>query len=93
MPDLKLCRPTALLVTVITSREGLFEPAVQDHEQVTGPHLLDPKLGDARLSVAPGIRQHRVTVPADDAFQRQLNRQVEMLGQDWLDARDRGSSV
>src|SRR6266446_10597851 len=89
MPYLELAAMIGLLVAIVAARQHPFEPAIEDDEQIARAHLLDAQLGNALLAVLPRIRQHRVAVAADQAFQRQLDRQIEVMRQQRLNTGNR----
>jgi regulator of extracellular matrix RemA (YlzA/DUF370 family) len=86
VPDLQLAVAERRLVAIVAARQGPLKPAIKDDEQVTRTHLLDAQFGNARFAVLPRIRQNRIAIAAHDAFERQLNGQVEVMRQQRLDA-------
>src|SRR6516164_7541686 len=74
VPDLELGVAVGMLVAIVATRQGPLKPAVKNDEQIARSHLLEPELGSAVPAVFPRVRQHRVTIATDDAFQRQFNR-------------------
>src|SRR5579863_22963 len=79
VPNLKLGLAVGELVAIVAAREHALQPAIENDEQIARAHLLDPQFGNALLAVLPGVGQHRIAVAADDAFERQLDRQVEVV--------------
>ena len=68
------------LFPVIPTAEILFQPHVENDEQIPAAHLLEHQFCFARPPIAPGDGNHRPGVTAHDRLQRNFNREVEMRG-------------
>gem|GEM_PF-6111620 len=73
---------------VVAAAEVVLEEHVEHDEQVAAAHLLELELRLAGGAVAPGDRHDGVAVAADERLQRDLDREVEVVGQQRLDAVD-----
>ena len=73
-----------LAPAVVASGQEPLEPDVQDDERVAAPHLLELELRPSGRAIRPGDREHRELVTARDCLERQLDRQVELIGQEGL---------
>src|SRR5262245_56396934 len=67
---------------VVAEAEVLLQPAVHHDEEVAAAHLLQLELGLARLAVAPGDRHDGPGVASHRGLQRDLDRQVEVRGEE-----------
>src|SRR5215472_11920481 len=72
----------------ISLAEVLLEEAIENDEKIARSHFADLKLGHALLAVDPKIWHDRISVAAHDRLQRQLDGQIKMLREQWLDSGD-----
>src|SRR6266496_1178425 len=79
--------------SIVTAREPPLEKAIQNDEQIPRTHFLDPKLRDAGLAVGPLVRDDGIGVPAHDRLERQLDRQIEVMAEEWPYPVDHGSTI
>src|SRR5439155_16241648 len=82
-----------LNAAVVAPRKVPFDEAIEDDEQIPTAHLANAQLGQPDLAIIPGVGQHGVGIPADDGLERQLDGQVEMMGEDWLHAGDHRPTI
>ena len=82
------CRVLSSVAAVVAAAQVVLEEDVEDDEQVAAAHLLDRELALPRGPVSPRDRDHREAVPADDRLQRDLDREVEVVGEQRLDRLD-----
>ena len=82
-----------LRADVVAAAQVVLQEDVEDDEQVAAAHLLDRELALARGAVAPRDRDHGEAVAADDRLQRQLHREVEVVGEQRLDGLDHLAAV
>jgi hypothetical protein len=73
---------------VVAAREILFEPHVEDDEEVAAAHFFDFEFGQAGAAVSPGDGDDGEAVAADNGFQGEFDRDVEVRRQDRPDAVD-----
>jgi len=66
------------VLCVVASAEELFQPDVQANKQIAAPHFLYFEFGFACSSVAPGNRNDRPGVTANDRFEGNFHREIEM---------------
>src|SRR4051794_3745659 len=83
----------ALLPSVVAAAEIFFEPDIGADEKIPAAHFFDLELGDAEFPVAPRDGCDRVAVPAHDGFQRKLDGEIEMRGEERAAAVDDGPTV
>jgi hypothetical protein len=88
VPHLELCLAELRGSPQIGVPHGLFEKAIEYDEKITRSDFLDLELRRTLLAIDPGIRDDRVPVTAHDRLERELDRQVELLGEQRLDAGD-----
>src|SRR4051812_19182179 len=65
---------------VISTAEILLQPNVKADKQIAAAHFLDLQFRSAAAPVPPGNRNRRPTVAAHNRLQRNLDREVEMRG-------------
>lgn len=65
---------------IIAAGKILFQPDVHTYEQISAPHLLDLELCHPRPAVAPGNGNDCPTVASNDGLERNLDRKVEVRG-------------
>ena len=82
-----------LFPNVIPSGEIFFQPNVEADEEIATAHFLDFEFGDAGAAVAPGDGDGGETEAANDGFQREFNRDVEVGREDGADAVDDRAAV
>src|SRR5215469_9291418 len=70
-----------------------LDEAIEDDEEIAAAHLADAQLREADLAVVPGVRHYGVGVAADDRFQRQFDRKIEVVREDRLYARDHLTAI
>lgn len=63
---------------IISPGKILFQPDVKADKEIPATHFLDFELGHAGATIALGDRDGSKTETADDSFQRELDRDVEM---------------
>ena len=68
---------------VVASAEELFQPDVKANKQIAAPHFLDFEFGYTCSSVTLGNRNDRPGVTANDRFERNLYREIEMGSNEW----------
>src|SRR3954468_23503064 len=78
---------------VVATAEVVLEEDVQDDEQVAAAHLGQAQLGLAVGPIGPRDRQDRVGMAANDGLERQLDGQVEVVGEQRLDVLDHFAPV
>src|SRR5215467_8870111 len=93
MPHLELLLADLLRALQIPASQALFEEAIEDDEEISRSHLLDPELRYPVFAVDPGIGHDSVSVTAYNRLQRQLYGQIEMLGKKRLDASDHSPPI
>src|SRR4051812_851766 len=91
-PDLEVANERSMS-PVVTSAEVLFQPDVRTDEEVSTAHLLDLQFRFAVFAVLPGDRRDGITETADDRFQGDFYREVEVGRQEWPASVDYSSSV
>lgn len=78
---------------VIPAREIFFQPHIEADEEIAAAHFCDLKFGDAGAAVAPSDGDGGETKAADDGFQREFDRDVEVGREDGADAVDDRAAV
>jgi hypothetical protein len=86
VPDLQLALPQVAAVAIVLAGQPLLQQAVEDDEEVARAHLAHLELGQPFLAVDPAVRLDRVAIAADDGLQWQFDRQVEVVGEQRLQA-------
>src|SRR3954470_14020088 len=70
----------SLRASIIPGAEIFLQPDVETDEEISAAHFLDFQFSRAAPPVPPGNRHRRPTVAAHDRLQRNLDREVEMGG-------------
>src|SRR5205085_7783768 len=73
--------------------EIFFQPNVKADKQIAASHFLDLQFGDAAATISPGDRDGRPGEAANDRFQGELDREVEMRRDQRLAALDYVAAV
>ena len=75
---LKFALDRGALLHVVTTTEKFLQPDVQTDEKISAAHLVDFELGFAGFAVTPSHGDHCPGVTADDRFEWNFYRQIEM---------------
>ncbi len=68
---------------IITTGKVFFKPDIKTDEEVAAPHLLDLELSLSGTTVPPSYRDHDPAETANNGFQRDLNRYIEVMSYEW----------
>jgi hypothetical protein len=63
---------------IVTSAEVFFEPKVENDKEVAASHLPNLQFGDTVAAIPPGDGDNRKGVAANDSFEGQFHREVEV---------------
>ena len=63
---------------IVTSAEVFFEPKVENDKEVAASHLPNLQFGDTVAAIPPGDGDNRKGVAANDSFEGQFDRKVEV---------------
>jgi len=81
VPDLKMAVAVLAVIDLGLVAQTLFQPAVQNDEEISTGYFINPEFGEALLPVIPIVWKDRIGITPRDRFQRQLYREVEPVGQ------------
>lgn len=73
--------------------QSLFEEPIEHDEKIARSHFLDFELRHTLIAIDPGIRYDRIPVAAHDRLERELDCQIEVLGEQRLDTGDYSASI
>lgn len=68
---------------VVATTKKSFQPDIETDEKISAAHLVDFELGFAGFAVTPGHRDRCPGVTADDRFEGNFYRQIEMGRNQW----------